>query len=85
MNYIIKECSKLYGVLLGQMSETSQIRISEMPSGKLSIEEYDPLGVLSCVISTHINNKRYGDTFNMTIAIRNYLSDKMTANEDLAA
>ena len=80
-----KECSKLYGVLLGQMSETSQIRTSEMPSGKRAIEECDPLGVLSYVVSTHMNNKRHGETFNIIIAIRNYYSNKMTANKDLAA
>lgn len=56
-----KECSKLYGVLLGQMSEASQIRISEMPSGKRAIEECASLGVLSCVVSTHMNNKRDGE------------------------
>ena len=60
----------MYGVLLGQMSEASQIRISEMPSGKRAIEKCDPLGVLSCVISTHMNNKRYVETFNMTIVIK---------------
>ena len=79
-----KECSKLYGVLLGQMSEASQIRIGEMPAGKRAIEECDPLGVLSGVVFTHMNNKRYGETFNMTIAIRNYYSNKMSQNEDLA-
>ena len=67
------------------MSETSQIRTSEMPSGKRAIEECDPLGVLSYVVSTHMNNKRHGETFNIIIAIRNYYSNKMTANKDLAA
>ena len=56
-----------------------------MPSGKRAIEKCDPLGVLSSVVSTHMNNRRYGETSNMTIAIKNYYSNKMTANEDLAA
>ena len=50
-----------------------------------AIGECDPLGVSSCVVSTHMNNKRYGETFYTTIAIRNYYSNKMTAIEDLAA
>ena len=31
---LIKDCAKLYGVILGQMSEASQTRINEMPAGK---------------------------------------------------
>ena len=78
------DSSKLYGVLLGQMSEGSRIRIREMPAGERAIEECDPLGLLTCVIATHMNNKRYGETYNITTAVVNYYTNKMLPHEDLA-
>ena len=80
-----KDCAKLYGVILGQMSEASITRVNEMPAGKRAIEDCDPLEVLTCVVATHMNNKRYGDVYNMTTAIRNFYNNKMFQNEDLAA
>jgi hypothetical protein len=79
------ETFKLFGVILGQMSESSKVKIIEMPAGERAMEECDPLGLLTCVVATHMNNKRYGDTFNMTVAIRNFYANKMLHNEDLAA
>ena len=49
---LIKDCAKLYGVLLGQMSEASQTRVNKMSAGKRAIEECDPLGLLICVVAT---------------------------------
>ena len=80
-----KNCAKLYGVILGQMSEASITRVNEMPAGKRAIEDCDPLEVLTCVVATHMNNKRYGDVYNMTTAIRNFYNNKMYQNEDLAS
>ena len=59
---LIKNCGILYSVLLGQMSEASQTRVNEMPAGKRAMEECDPLGLLTCVVATHMSNKRYGET-----------------------
>ena len=67
---LIKDCPKLYGVLLGQMSEASQTRVNEMPAGKRAMEECDPLGLLTCVVATHMSNKRYGETYNIITAVR---------------
>ena len=82
---LTKDCAKLYGVLLGQMSEASQTRVKEMPAGKRAMEECDPLGLLTCVVATHMNNKRYGETYNIITAVRNFFNNKMTQHEDLAA
>ena len=82
---LIKDCAKLYGVLLGQMSEASQTRVNEMPAGKRAMEECDPLGLLTCVVATHMNNKRYGETYNNITAVRNFYNNKITQHEDLAA
>ena len=63
------------------MSEASQTRVNEMPAGKGALEEFDPLGLLTCVAATHMSNKRFGET----AAVRNFYNNKMTQNEDLAA
>ena len=78
------DCFKLYGDLLGKMSEGSKIRIKEMPAGERAMEECDPLGLLTCVVATHMNNKRYGETYNITTAVKNFYANKMLHNEDLA-
>ena len=67
------------------MSEASQTRVNEMPAGKRAMEECDPLGLLTCVVATHMSNKRYGETYNIITAIRNFYNNKMTQHEDLAA
>ena len=67
------------------MSDASITRVNEMPAGKRAIEDCDPLEVLICAVATHMNNKRYGDVFNMTTAIRNFYNNKMYQHEDLAA
>ena len=37
------------------------------------------------MVATHLNNKRYGDVYNMTTAIRNFCNNKVYQHEDLAA
>ena len=78
------DTDKLYGVLMGQMSTASKVRVKEMTSGEKAINECDPLGVLTCVIATHMNNKRYGDMFNKLTAIEAFYANKMLPHEDLA-
>lgn len=79
-----QDTDKSYGVLMEQMSNASKARIKEMPRGEIAINECDPLGVLTCVIATHMNNKRYGDMFNKLTAIENFYANKMLPHEDLA-
>ena len=67
------------------MSEASQTRVKEMPTGKRAMEECDPLGLLTCVVATHTSNKRYEETYNIITALSNFYNNKMTQNEDLAA
>ena len=56
-----------------------------MPAGKRAREECDPLGLLTCLVATHMRNKRYGETYNTITAVRNFYNSKMTMHEDLAA
>ena len=56
-----------------------------MPAGKRAMEECDPLGLLTCVVATHMSNKRYGETYSIITAVRNFYNNKMTQHEDLAA
>ena len=78
-----KESMKLFGVLLGQMSEGSKNRIKESPQGVMALEEPDPLALLSLVIATHMNNKRYGEGYNIITAETDFYTNKMLPNEDL--
>ena len=50
-----KDCAKLYGVILGQMSDALITRVNEMHAGKRAIEYCDPLpgGVDMCDCNTH--------------------------------
>ena len=56
-----------------------------MPAGKRAMEDCDLLGLLTCVVATHMSNKRYGETYNIITAVRNFCNNKMTQHEDLAA
>ena len=79
-----EESLKLFGILLGQMSEGSKNRIKESPHGATALEDLDPLEVLSLVIATHMNNQRYGEDFNIIAAEMDFYANKMLPNEDLA-
>ena len=80
-----EEYKKLYGVLLGQMSEASMERIRNTPGGQKAVMDQDPLELLSYVIATHMNNKRYGDIYNITLADNAFYSNKMLPNESLGS
>ena len=73
---LIKDCAKLYGVLLGQMSEASQTRVNEMPVGKRAMEACDPLSLLACVVATHMSNKRYGELTTLLQQLETFITIK---------
>lgn len=74
---------QLYGDILGQMSIGSQVRVKEMPEGQRALDECDPLGLLTCVLATHMNNQRYGESYNLKTSIINFYNNKMLPHEDL--
>ena len=85
-NSLLKEeYKKLYGVLLGQMSDASKEKIRDTPGGQKAMMDKDPLELLSYVIATHMNNKRYGDIYNTTIADTAFYNNKMLPNESLGS
>lgn len=55
---------KLYGLMLGQMSEESKNRVKETEDGAESIETNNPLQLLSAIISTHMTDSRLGAEHN---------------------
>jgi Zinc knuckle len=78
-----KDCLKVFGLFLGQMSEGSRNRIKESPLGPKALADRDPLNLLSVVVTTHMNNKRYGDNYNIIAAEIDFFAHKMLHNEDL--
>jgi hypothetical protein len=78
-----KDCLKVFGLLLGQMSSESKSRIKEAPQGPRALADRDPLDLLSLVVATHMNNKRYGEGVNIITAEMDFYGNKMLPHEDL--
>lgn len=55
---------KLFGIMLGQMSDTSKNRVKETEDGSEAIETNNPLQLLSAIISTHMADNRLGAEHN---------------------
>jgi hypothetical protein len=56
---------KLFGVMLGQMSENSKTRVRETVTGAKALDEHDPRGLLSAILSTHLGDNRLGADHNL--------------------
>jgi hypothetical protein len=56
---------KLFGMMLGQMSDTSKNRVKETEDGSEAIETNNPLQLLSAIISTHMSDNRLGAEHNL--------------------
>lgn len=56
---------QVFGLMLGQMSETSKAKIRETQSGIEAMTEEDPLLLLASIISTHLADPRLGTEQNL--------------------
>ena len=56
---------RVFGLMLGQMSESSKIRIKETDAGIVAIMQQNPRLLLSAIISTHLTDNRLGAEHNL--------------------
>lgn len=56
---------KVFGLMLGQMSENSKNRIKETIAGNTSLENHDPRRLLHAIISTHMTDNRLDAEHNL--------------------
>jgi hypothetical protein len=47
---------KVFGLMLGQMSESSKTRVKETDNGSIAIENQDPRLLLSAILATHLTD-----------------------------
>ena len=68
-------------IMIGQMSESSKNRVSEVIDGAVAMESQDPRGLLSATIVTHMHDSRLGVMQNLCKAELAYTSSIMQPGE----
>jgi hypothetical protein len=56
---------KVFGLMVGQISENSKNRIKETDTGAIAMEQQDPRLLLSAILSTHLTDNRLGAEHNL--------------------
>jgi hypothetical protein len=56
---------KVFGLMLGQMSESSKTRMKETDNGSIAMENQDPRLLLSAILATHLTDNRLGAEHNL--------------------
>jgi Zinc knuckle len=56
---------KVFGLMMGQMSENSKNRVKETDSGSIAIEQQDPRLLLTAILATHLTDNRLGAEHNL--------------------
>jgi Zinc knuckle len=56
---------KLFGIMIGQMSENSKNRVKETVRGTSALEKHDPRELLGAILSTHMGDNRLGADHNL--------------------
>jgi hypothetical protein len=56
---------RVFGLMLGQMSESSKNRIKETDTGIVAMLQQNPRLLLSAIISTHLTDNRLGAEHNL--------------------
>jgi hypothetical protein len=57
--------SKVFGLMVGQMSESSKNRVKETDNGAIAMQEEDPRMLLSVILATHLTDNRLGAEHNL--------------------
>jgi hypothetical protein len=60
-----RDKAKIFGLMMGQMSENSKSRVKETDTGSIAIEDQDPRLLLSAILSTHLTDNRLGAEHNL--------------------
>jgi hypothetical protein len=56
---------KVFGLMMGQISENSKNRVKETDTGAIAMEQQDPRLLLSAILSTHLTDNRLGAEHNL--------------------
>jgi Zinc knuckle len=56
---------KVFGLMVGQISENSKNRVKETDTGAIAMEQLDPRLLLSAILSTHLTDNRLGAEHNL--------------------
>ena len=72
-----QEKRKVYAIMIGQMSESSKNRVSEISEGAVAMESEDPKGLLAAIIVTHMHDSRLGVMQNLCKAELAYTNTTM--------
>ena len=76
-----QEKRKVYAIMIGQMSESSKNRVSEISEGAVAMESEDPKGFLAAIIVTHMHDSRLGVMQNLCKAELAYTNTTMHPGE----
>ena len=76
-----QEKRKVYAIMIGQMSESSKNRVSEISEGAVAMESEDPKGLLAAIIVTHMHDSRLGVMQNLCKAELAYTNTTMYPGE----
>ena len=67
-----EEKGNLYGAMLGQMSESSKMRVSEVQTGIEAENEFEPRKLMQAILVTHIGDSTLGVQHQMYMIIQRY-------------
>ena len=79
------EKTQLFGVMLGQMSETSKDLIRETSIGRQAFVDKDPLMLLQGALQTHMSDSRLGGEQNLYMVQSTYSGLHMEQNETVSS
>jgi hypothetical protein len=80
---LIEDSTKLFGVILGQMSISSIEQVGSTQEGKNAIDGKDPLALVEAITSTHITGGRIDANQNLYVAETAYRNIVMYEHEKL--
>lgn len=75
---------RVYGIMLGQISDNSKNRIKETEDGAGATLTHDPLQLLSAIISTHMSDNRLGAEHNLYKVEQAFYAYSMQNGDSLA-
>ena len=79
------EKTQLFGIMLGQMSDSSKDLIRETTIGRSAFELKDPLMLLKGALQTHMSDSRLGSEQNLYAVQAHYANLKMDNNETVSS
>ena len=77
--------ANLYGAMLGQMSESSKTRVSEVQTGVEAENEFEPRKLMQAILATHIGDSTLGVAHQMFMITQRFKNLIMGQHDNLSA